>query len=301
MSERVCAVVVTYNRKHLLADCLRHLLLQQRRPEEILIVDNASTDGTAELVRAEFPELTLLELPANVGGSGGFHAGMQWAHARKFDWLWLMDDDANAAPDCLAKLLAVSADADVVVPLQQDKLGRFYGVTSWESARGKDVTADVVAGRLPETGAYLFAFVGPLISRRMVDEVGLPNKDFFIWFDDLEYALRIEGRNGRVRIVREAVMSHDMGGALAPARFLWRKSFRATPPPWKTYYGTRNPLFFMIEQRRPARELMSYLLHQQRGYLADLAYGPQRWQRFRMRTKGIIDGLFGRLGRRVTP
>jgi GT2 family glycosyltransferase len=100
----VWAVVVTYNRRALLEQCLDALRAQTRPPDRILVVDNASTDGTAEWVRGQDDVVALL-LDENVGGAGGFHAGMRLAHAGGADWLWLMDDDTIPRPDALERLL----------------------------------------------------------------------------------------------------------------------------------------------------------------------------------------------------
>src|SRR4051812_35207484 len=77
-----CAVVVTYNRKALLTECLQALGAQTRAPDEILVVDNASTDGTAAMVREHFPDVRLEALDTNRGGAGGFHHGLDAAHRR---------------------------------------------------------------------------------------------------------------------------------------------------------------------------------------------------------------------------
>src|SRR5262245_34479345 len=98
MSDRICAVVVTFNRKPLLAKCLLSLERQSRRPDAILVVDNRSTDGTAAMLAEQFGHLSYLRLEANTGGAGGFHEGMKWAYERGFDWLWVMDDDVEAMP-----------------------------------------------------------------------------------------------------------------------------------------------------------------------------------------------------------
>src|SRR4051812_18012026 len=99
MSERVCAVVVTFNRKKLLVECLRGLLAQTRPLDHLIVINNASTDGTADMLAAEFPELDVVHLPSNVGGAGGFHAGMKWARENGFDWTWVMDDDVAPFPE----------------------------------------------------------------------------------------------------------------------------------------------------------------------------------------------------------
>ena len=95
----VWAVVVTYNRKELLRECLVALRAQTRPPDHVLVVDNASTDGTLELVSEEFGEVELLALPENVGGAGGFHAGLERAYASGAEWAWLMDDDTVPQPE----------------------------------------------------------------------------------------------------------------------------------------------------------------------------------------------------------
>ena len=101
--ERVCAVVVTRDRRDLLRRCLLALQQERRPPDGILVVDNASSDGSPEMVRDEFPEAELLRLEENVGGAGGFHRGVARAYASGYDWLWLLDDDTLPTGDSLAR------------------------------------------------------------------------------------------------------------------------------------------------------------------------------------------------------
>jgi len=298
-SGRVCAVVVTYNRPALLRACLLVLQGQTRPVDTVLVVDNASTDGTRAMVRAEFPEATTLAMSANGGGAGGFHAGMKWAYGQGYDWLWLMDDDARPAPDCLAKLWDRRRPASVVVPLQQDSDGRTYGIGRW---RGREVeaTSEVVAAERPTVGPYVFRFVGPLVARGVVAAVGLPNKDFFIWFDDIEYSLRIHRLPGaQIIVVPDAVIMHDFGGVYREARFLWRRSVRNQQPAWKTYYGARNHLYTVTRTRRSPREILLFLIGNAKLLLGELAYEPDRWVRVRTHLAGIRDGALGRLGKRA--
>src|SRR5881227_1028098 len=114
-SERVCAVVVTHNRVELLRRCLSALAGQTVPVERVLVIDNASTDGTADVVRDEFPSVKLVRLEHNVGGAGGFHEGMRRAHEAGFDWIWLMDDDTLASDDALEQLLRASSAEDALI------------------------------------------------------------------------------------------------------------------------------------------------------------------------------------------
>ncbi len=112
----VCALVVTFNRRALLAECLDALLAQTHPVARIVVVDNASTDGTPELLRKrgflDRPEVELVRLPENLGSSGGFATGIERARAGDEDWVWVMDDDAEPRPDALATLLAAPQAAD---------------------------------------------------------------------------------------------------------------------------------------------------------------------------------------------
>src|SRR5467141_949335 len=115
----VAAVVVTYNRKQLLARCLEAIRAQSRPSDRVFIVDNASSDGTAEHLAAAGlldDSIEYIRLPANSGSAGGFHEGMRRAYEAGFEWLWLMDDDGCPAPDCLERLLSFSTVLDVIGP-----------------------------------------------------------------------------------------------------------------------------------------------------------------------------------------
>src|SRR5690348_13086589 len=114
---RVCAVVVTRDRRELLRRCLAALGGESRPPDGVLVVDNDSSDGTAQMVLTDFPDVELLALKTNVGGAGGFARGMSQAHEQGYDWLWLMDDDTIVTGTTLASLLAGAARAPGGVPV----------------------------------------------------------------------------------------------------------------------------------------------------------------------------------------
>src|SRR3954452_24791288 len=106
----VCALVVTYHRWALLEECLRAIDAQSVRPAQLILVDNASTDGTPDRLRErgwlDRPDVRFLRLDENLGSSGGFARGFEAARDTDAEWLWTMDDDAEPALDCLERLLA---------------------------------------------------------------------------------------------------------------------------------------------------------------------------------------------------
>jgi rhamnopyranosyl-N-acetylglucosaminyl-diphospho-decaprenol beta-1,3/1,4-galactofuranosyltransferase len=249
MGASVCAVVVTHNRSALLRTCLDKLAAQHRAPERVLVVDNASTDGTAALVRAEYPETELLSLEVNEGGAGGFHEGMKRAYETGCEWLWLLDDDTFAEPSALAELLG-AADRLTELPaptllasvvLWRDGTPHPMNFPTVERRRMRRVIAAVQRGLMPIRTA---TFVSLLVHRSLVERHGLPLKYFFLWSDDIEYTSRavLSGELGL--LVPTSVVVHETVSAA---------DFRSAPPD-RFYYHARNTLFMARGPQRPPRD-----------------------------------------------
>lgn len=191
MNSRICAVVVTYNRKTLLRECLLSLEKQTRPLDAILVVDNCSTDGTDAMLAEEFGHLSILRLPANSGGAGGFHEGMKKAYEQGFDWIWVMDDDVEAVPDALSSLLEFQPISEFIHPRRITDRGDPFpweGVLDPTSGSKKSFPSDISFenGRTWIPVNY-GCFEGALISRHIVERIGFPDKRFFIMGDDQIY------------------------------------------------------------------------------------------------------------------
>jgi GT2 family glycosyltransferase len=284
---RICAVVVTYKRREMLRHCLSALLRQTQPIDHIVVVDNASSDGTVEMVQQVFPNVAVLPLAENLGGAFGFHEGIRWALAHDADYIWAMDDDAVPLTDCLEQLCAQARPDCVAVPVLRDPGGLCYGLGVWNN-RWVHVTPDVMAGK-PIEGRPTFAFVGPLLPVQVVRKVGLPEKRFFIWFDDLQYSLRILDANYQIKHVPEAICVH-------PSRFIRKR--RNPEPVWMLYYGVRNMTYTLVRDRRIPAEIFWHFSLQARAIAADTVYGPDRVARFKTRILAMVHGLCGKLGKR---
>lgn len=201
--QRVVATVVTRNRRELLAEALAAVHAQTRAPEDLVVVDNASSDGTAEYVREHFPTASLVSLARNMGGAGGFAAGLAQALGQRSDLVWLMDDDTIPEPGTLQALL----DARERYPGAQPPALVASRVT-WTDGRNhplntprrkpgvsrEEADAAAAAGCVPTRSA---SFVSVLVDARAVREVGLPVADYFLWNDDFEFTTRLlRGRVG---------------------------------------------------------------------------------------------------------
>ena len=238
MSEQVTAVVVTHARRDLLGECLRALRAQTRPADTVLVVDNGSTDGTAEMLPREFPDVEVLRLDPNIGASGGFRAGL--LAAASADWVWLLDDDTIVRPDTLERLLA--ARTELPPGPEPAILG---SRVEWRDGRPHPTNLPIFARR--DAGALVAAaerrmlplrattFVSMLISGRAVRLHGLPEQAFFFQVDDIDYTARVL-RGERGFLVCDSVVEHRTPAPRDP---------RAETDPARFYYHARNNLWML--------------------------------------------------------
>ena len=248
----VYAIVVTHNRREMLRRCLGALAGQERPPDRVLVVDNASSDGTQVMLAEDFPQVDVLALPTNEGGAGGFHEGIKRAHAEGAEWMWLMDDDTMPAPDALAELsgaqdrLGPERAPTVLASKVVWRDGRIHPMNAPgpERRRVERVLDGAERGLMPLRFA---TFVSLLLHRRAVDRFGLPLKHFFVWSDDIEYTGRVLLEE-RGYLVPESVAVHETASAHTAM----------SAPPERFYYHVRNTLFIVTGPGRGAREKLIF-------------------------------------------
>jgi rhamnopyranosyl-N-acetylglucosaminyl-diphospho-decaprenol beta-1,3/1,4-galactofuranosyltransferase len=190
-NERVCALIVTHNRRELLAEAVAAVLGQSRRPDSVLVLDNASNDGSAEMLAERYSEVTVVSLPRNEGGAGGFHHGVEEAVRSGSDYVWLMDDDTIPEPTALEELLKApngSLVASKVVWTDGSLHPMNRPLLAWKQLEAMLASSEDKSGLVPIRAA---TFTSLLLHRSVVEAHGLPRKEFFIWSDDLEYTGRI--------------------------------------------------------------------------------------------------------------
>jgi GT2 family glycosyltransferase len=284
--QRVAAVVVTYNRSAVLGETLRAAQAQTSPPDRIYVVDNASEDGTPDLLRSEFPDATHLRLPENLGPAGGLATGIETAWESGFDAYWLMDDDSRAVPDALETLLAAAEPSGTRTGIVgcQGGVIRFGLIRHADDPRAK-------GGRRVGDGLFSVDFVlldGALVFRRVVDAIGVPAADYFTMMQDIEFPLRARRAGFDVLALDRDLMFRQHLGS-APESSVWR-----------TYYQSRNHLRMALDFRSPSL-LFGYLARQARFASAAVVAPDRRWERIKLRSRGAWDGVRGRMGRRVEP
>jgi rhamnopyranosyl-N-acetylglucosaminyl-diphospho-decaprenol beta-1,3/1,4-galactofuranosyltransferase len=222
------------------------------------VVDNCSDDRTPQLLHrladAGTLPLRVIRPEANLGGAGGFHLGVAAAYEAGHDRIWLMDDDVLPAPDCLEVMMSSTGPA--LMAVREDRGGRicekaateFDLSTPWairpkrEMVEQRHPTRAAMPAEVPLANV---AFEGFMVRREVVRDVGLPDPGFFIFYDDVDYALRTRRAGYPIVALRDAVLvrqldfdqQHDMRG-------------------WKGYYMYRN--LFVVHRRYGANVLVRW-------------------------------------------
>ena len=245
---KIGALIVTYNRLEELKKCLDAYCAQTLPPAFLLVVDNCSTDGSApwldEYAARDLPfALIVKHMDQNYGGCGGFYRGMEAALTLDFNWLWIADDDAFPAPDALEQLAAFMeahpAEAGRAAALCAAVVDRNdpQKITPGHRRRMKKLLFNIPESIVPVEeyqkpcfALDLFSYVGTALKRTTLETAGLPEKDYFIYYDDSEHSIRV-GRTGPIYCLPAVKILHPD----APPE-------NHGPLKWKDFYSIRNVL-----------------------------------------------------------
>jgi len=202
---RVVAVVVSWNRRDLLRESLAAIENQTQPPVEVVVVDNASTDGTSEMLRADYPHLDRVSLTENTGGAGGFAVGIDRALSFEPDLVWLLDDDTVPRPAAAGALMDAWLSYPPVTGRRPSVLaskvvwtdGRLHPMNTARTKPGASPAELRAASEVACTPIRSASFVSAMCDATTIRERGLPIADYFLWNDDFEYTTRlIRGRVG---------------------------------------------------------------------------------------------------------
>lgn len=255
---KIGVVIVTFNRKEELEKAIGIYEQQTFTPEYLIVINNNSTDGTTEFL-SEWKEKSsnfkkyVVNLKQNIGGSGGFYTGLEKALDLDAEWIWVADDDAYPEVDVLEKINEF---------LENNKNKNISAVCGAIINNGKvDISH---RKRIKETffevdqvpvleNEYkseffkldLFSYVGTVINKEKLIEVGLTEKDYFIYYDDTEHSYRLS-KVGDIICLPSVRINHDIE---------FRKSVDID---WKVYYGTRNRMLFLKKHFSKRQYLYMY-------------------------------------------
>ncbi len=249
---RVVAVVVTWNRRELLVEALAALRGQTHELSALVVVDNASTDGTDELLAGE-AGLDVVVLEKNTGGAGGFAVGIEQALTHGPDLVWLLDDDTIPTPDAARGLVRAWQEYAGPVGRRPAVLaskvvwtdGRDHPMNTPRRKPGASAAEDRAAAGVRAVPIRSASFVSIMCDTRVIRERGLPLADYFLWNDDFEYS---------TRLIRDGV------GLYCPASVVVHKTrvFGSTDadPGERFFFEVRNKVWLFTRSRglRPAEK-----------------------------------------------
>lgn len=193
--KKIAVIVVTFNRKELLAENIDALLKQSYKDFDIFIIDNASTDGTREYINKyiENNDINYFNTGENVGGAGGFNFGIKKIINYGYKYIWMMDDDTIPYHDSLESLM----NADKIL---NGEYGFLSSTVLWVNGKPCTMNKQKIAKDWYSDSQYLkygilkthyATFVSFFMKIETVKKFGLPIKEFFIWGDDVEYSNRV--------------------------------------------------------------------------------------------------------------
>ena len=259
---RVIAVVLTYNRQELLQRCLDAIQGQTRRCDDILVINNASTDGTCEMLESgKYPDLKVYSLKKNTGAAGGFNAGFRLAYDNGADYVWMMDDDVIPETTALERLL----EADAL--LEEKGAKRTYLLSTAFSETGQATNTPQISDRRNGAGYFGWpeqlehglvavgsgTFVSILLPRSTLKQYGLPISSMFIWGEDAEFTLRITREvpgylvgASRVTHVRHGGATISIVSETNPVRIGYYKNFVRNNILLARKYKTRSRLISVL-------------------------------------------------------
>jgi GT2 family glycosyltransferase len=243
LKPRVLIVILCYNNSRLTLECLESLRAINDDHADVLVIDNASSDGTADMIRGQRPDIPLIQAGANLGFAAGNNIGLRYALDHGYDYALLLNNDTEVAADCVS-LLVATADSDpaigIVGPLicyyeRPDVVWSAGGTIDWRrgrsAMRGLNKIDDGQYHALTDvdfvTGCAL------LCKRAVIERVGLLDERFFMYYEETEWCVRAARAGFRIVHAPQARVLHKIP---LDAR---------DDQPYVSYYMTRNRLLFL--------------------------------------------------------
>lgn len=264
--KKILIIIVTWNKKDYVVQLLESInqLTFDTSRLDILVIDNASTDGTVDTLKREFSSIQIIANQENLGGTGGFNTGIAWALAQeeeKYEYLWLLDNDVVVHNDTLSHLVRILENTDdaaicgstmmqldfpwrinemgafvdtgngnLILHRHQEEIPKLKGVPVKKLIKSKINLSKKLDSCPKILDVEYVAAASLLIRTSVAREAGLW-EDFFIHFDDVEWCMRIGKLGYRILASSQSL--------------IWHLSAHAKIPTWILYYDNRNILYLL--------------------------------------------------------
>jgi GT2 family glycosyltransferase len=292
----VTTVILNTNRRDDTLECLASLHRGSYARHSIIVLDNASTDGSKAAISTAFSDVRVIELSENRGYAGNNNVGISAAMAQGADWVFILNEDTTLAPDCVARLVAAGErdprvgvvgplvlhhDEPGVIQSAGGRIDRFWN--AWHTGQNELATA---AAPSPHQVDWISG-CAILVRRAVIEQVGMLDERFFYYWEETEWCLRARRAGWTILNVSEAR--------------LWHKGVQRDyqPKPAVSYYNTRNQLLMMHKHRAP---LEAWLVAGSQKLRTIVSYSLRpRWRSRRAHRdamcRGAVDFFARRWGR----
>jgi GT2 family glycosyltransferase len=253
----VTIIVVTWNRRECVIELLNSLQHLNYHDSNIVIVDNASTDGSAEAIRNHPQPVILIENPENLGGTGGFNTGVRYALENlDQEYIWLLDNDVTVDPDALISLVRVMENNETIGFAGSKILNAFdsrYIVETGAFVEWSTASVRPLNRNIPDNGniASLYdvdytAICSALLRVESLRRVGIMDERYFLLWDDMDWGLSFREAGFRVVAVSDSIVFHPP--------FTEKRSVAVD-----NYYGIRNPLLTASKRAKGFQRILGVL------------------------------------------
>lgn len=300
---KIATVIVTCNRRDMLSVLLKDLLNQSRKSDTIIVIDNGSEDGTADLVKERFPSVSLIELKQNIGLFGGLEIGINDAIQKGYEAVWLVDDDARPREDALERLLDVicsdnSLRDSVIWCANLAPESQIFTEPVGVKIDGK---WEIYHELLPELQDKVYETsggpnIGIYIPCSVIEKVGPPRGDT-VFNGEQEFTYRLQ--RGGVKLYRcfSSIIYHKRQ-EFSEINFMGRtRHVNIKVQPWATYYEFRNRIYTDLTYKR--RSVVRSLLNTALDSVIKVYMSEKKISTLVHISRAVYDGLFGKMGMRV--
>ena len=239
----VLCLVVTYNGGKTIKETIKSIARQSKTPDKILLIDNASSDGTINIIRSlNIQNLELIILDSNIGVAGAYNLGIDTATKQNFKWLWIFDQDTICMEDCLDHLLdpVIEGIEEIqklaaLCPTVKSKSFPEINLPSykWNGKRFLNIIADNTEELIPVHSSITS---GTLYQVKVLQKIRGFREDYFIDFVDHECHMRFNKAGYKMFWVHKASIFHELGTAKKDSN----GEIMFTHKPWRYYYMGRN-------------------------------------------------------------
>lgn len=272
---KVGVVIVTYNNAEMLKTLLTELINQTVKPNEITVIDNASGDQTQSVAQGfSGGQVRYIRMGSNTGSAGGYYQGIKSALENN-DLIWLLDDDVSVKEDALEALL---------------KFPDYIRLGAVRSSAGQ------FSGSLP-VRTKSFAWRGTLIPKEIIQSIGLPRKEYFLYAEDVEYSLRMVKYGYSISWVPQSLVVERRSTDKIRLNIGVIRGI-IYQDPFRIYYAHRNQVNLYLEYRDFFNLFKIFAHALKLIFLLVFLQGRTAGRQIKAVFKGISDGIKGDLGRK---